>query len=202
VWIHGAQPILLYPLEELRQRFERRPESTRLYALQTENGSDRIEEKLDGIGSIESVPRMDGLEADLERLFGQLSGQRRRMEFVRISEKSTPPINSPNVKETSAHLSRLWANDEVGRLIAGREKNGIDKAMQLAAEYQLVTPVSGAVVLETQEQYRRAGLQPVDAGTVPTIPEPEMVILMMVAAAIFLWMFYRQKIMPRRGARR
>ncbi|HVG35032.1 MAG TPA: VIT domain-containing protein [Pyrinomonadaceae bacterium] len=202
VWIHGAQPILLQPLEELRQRFERRPDGSTLYALQTENGSDRIEEKLDGIASIESVPRMNGLQADLERLFGQLSGQRGRMEFVRISEKSQPPANSPNVKETSAHLSRLWANDEVGQLIAAREKDGVDKAMKVATEYQLVTPVSGAVVLETQEQYRQAGLQPVDAGTVPTIPEPEMVMLMAVVMVIFLWMLYRQKMLPRRGARR
>jgi hypothetical protein len=202
VWIHGAQPILLHPLEELRQRFERRPASSTLYALQTENGSDRIEEKLDGVNSIESVPRMNGLQADLERLFGQLSGQRGRTEFVRISERAQPPVNSTTVKETSAHLSRLWANDEVGRLIAGREKDGIDKAMKLATEYQLVTPVSGAVVLETQEQYRQAGLQPVEAGTVPTIPEPEMVMLMAVVAAIFLWMFYRQRMMLRRGARR
>lgn len=202
VWIHGAQPLLLHPPEELRQGFERRPQSAVLYALQTENGSDRIAEKLDGISAIESVPRMNGLQADMERLFGQLSGQRERMEFVRIRETAQPPVHSPSVKETSAHLARLWANEEVGRLIAGREKDSIDKAMKVATEYQLVTPVSGAVVLETQEQYRRAGLQPVDAGTVPTIPEPEMVMLMAVVAAVFLWIFSRQKIVLRRGARR
>lgn len=202
VWIHGPQPILLYPLEELRQHFERRPQSSLLYALQTENGADRIEETLDGINRIKSVPRMNGLQVDLERLLGQLSGQRGYIDFVRISEKRAPPANALNVKETSAHLARLWANDEVSRLIAARENGGIETAMQLATQYQLVTPVSGAVVLETEEQYRQAGLQPVAAGTVPTIPEPEMVMLIIVAAAIFFWMFYRQKFMPRRGVRR
>lgn len=38
--------------------------------------------------------------------------------------------------------------------------------------YQLVTPVSGAVVLETQQQYVPTGLTPVDPQTVPAIPEP------------------------------
>ena len=37
-------------------------------------------------------------------------------------------------------------------------------ALALAMKYQLVTPISGAVVLETQAQYDAAGLQPVDSG--------------------------------------
>ena len=60
----------------------------------------------------------------------------------------------------------------------------------LAARYQLVTPVTGAVVLETEQQYRENGLKPVDAGTVPTIPEPEMVVLLIVAGAFLIWLAY------------
>lgn len=202
VWVHAPQPILFHPIEELRQRWERRPEGATLYALQTESGADRIEKELDGIRAVEEVARMDGLQRDLERLFGQLAGARRLTEFVRTSEKSVPALDAPNVKETSAHLARLWANDEVGRLIAGREKDATEKAIGVAAQYQLVTPVSGAVVLETAEQYARSGLQPVDAGTVPTIPEPEMVLLIAVVAAIFLWLLYRQRLMRREGANR
>ena len=91
---------------------------------------------------------------------------------------------------------------------AGVEADGVAdaqflrEAVELAALYQLVTPVSGAVVLETEEQYQRAGLKPVDAGTVPTIPEPEMIMLMAVVGAIFLWLFYRQKMMQHSGVRR
>jgi hypothetical protein len=65
-----------------------------------------------------------------------------------------------------------------------------DEAITLAARYQLVTPVTGAVVLETAEQYRAAGLKPVDPGTVPTIPEPEMVVLLIVAGAFMIWITY------------
>jgi hypothetical protein len=202
VWVHGPQPILLHPVEELLQRWERRPEGATLYTLQTENGADRIEKELDGIKAVESVARLDGLQFDLERLFVQLVRQRKFIEFVRTLEKPAPAFRAPNVKETSAHLARLWANDEVGRLINGREKDASEKAIQVAAQYQVVTPVSGAVVLETAEQYKQAGLQPVDPGTVPTIPEPEMVLLIAVVAAIFLWLFYKRKLMPREGVGR
>lgn len=201
VWVHAPQPLLLYPLEELRQRWERRPDGATLYALQTGNGTDRIAKELDGIKATKEIARLDGLQLDLERLFGQLAGNSKLIEFVRTSEKSAPVLDAPNVKETSAHLARLWADDEVGRIIAGREKDATEKAIEVAKQYQVVTPVSGAVVLETAEQYARNGLQPVDAGTVPTIPEPEMVLLMAVVAAIFLWLFYRQKLMRREGVR-
>jgi hypothetical protein len=50
--------------------------------------------------------------------------------------------------------------------------------------------VTGAVVLETAAQYRAAGLEPVEAGTVPTIPEPEMVMLLIVAGAFMIWIMY------------
>ena len=200
VWIHGPQPILLHPVEELRQRWERRPDGATLYTVQAENGPDRIEEKLDGISSITSVPRLNRLQADLEKLFAQLAGRKKPLAFVRGGEKLEQPPDSHSVTETSTHLARLWAKDEVERLVAAREKNGAEEAVKLATRYQLVTPVSGAVVLETKEQYERAGLTPVDPGTVPTIPEPETVMLLAIVAFIFLCMLYRQMLARRRAA--
>lgn len=200
VWVHGSQGMEIWPVGELRRVIERRPVGTALYTLQAVNGRDRIEEGLDGVNSIKPVPRLGRLQSDLENLFTQLAGQRRTLELVRVSEKLKQTTASPSGKETSAHLARLWANDEVARLITGQEKDANEKAVLVAAQYQLVTPVSGAVVLETAQQYERAGLQPVDAGTVPTIPEPEMVLLIAVVGAILLFMFYRQKLRRREGA--
>jgi hypothetical protein len=56
------------------------------------------------------------------------------------------------------------------------------RARALAARHQLVTEVTGAVVLERQEQYAAAGLTPVESGSVPTVPEPETWALLAVAA--------------------
>jgi hypothetical protein len=62
----------------------------------------------------------------------------------------------------------------------------------LAAKYQLVTPVTGAVVLETAQQYAASDLTPVNPGTVPTIPEPEIVVLMVVVGAFLIFLAYRK----------
>ena len=78
-------------------------------------------------------------------------------------------------------LTRLWAAEEVSRLCAARK---LDEAMQLAARYQLVTPVSGAVVLETQAQYKRAGLQPAPPPSVPTVPEPATGLLLLLGLIV------------------
>jgi hypothetical protein len=71
-----------------------------------------------------------------------------------------------------------------GRVAAGRTKAA--EALKLATGYQLVTPVSGAVVLETAAQYAANGLTPVDAATVPTVPEPETVALLAMAALVVI----------------
>lgn len=195
VWVHGPQPLLLRPVEELRQRWERRPDGAMLYAVQTEVGPDRVSEKLDGIAAVEPVARAGKLQADLENLFARLAGRKKRLRFVRVRESTghAPAADGRETKETSAHLARLWANDEVARLLADRGKNRTDEAIKLAARYQLVTPVSGAVVLENEQQYQQAGLQPVAPGSVPTIPEPEMVLLVAVAAALLMLMYFRRR---------
>jgi hypothetical protein len=161
--------------------------------VQTENGPDLVEEKLDRVSAVRVVPRMGRLQADLEGLFAQLSGRTRPLGFVRVSGKPEKVSLAGGAKETSSHIARLWANDEVLRLIDDRGKDRTEEAIQIAARYQIVTPVSGAVVLETQEQYNRTGLQQVDPGSVPTIPEPEMVLLILVIALIFLIILFRRR---------
>jgi hypothetical protein len=86
----------------------------------------------------------------------------------------------------------------VTRILSARNASLEEAAITLAVRYQLVTPVSGAVVLETAEQYRAAGLKPVDAGTVPTIPEPETLSLLVIASVFLAWLFYRKQRKARR----
>ena len=197
VWIHGPQLVQLRPVEELRQRWDRRPDGPILYAVQTANGPDQVEQKLDGVLAVESIPRMGSLRSDIEKLFAQLGGRVKTFEFVRSNAKLEQLPNSSNAKETSGHLARIWANDEVRRLMGSADEKAGEEATQLAVAYQLVTPVSGAVVLETREQYTAAGLKPVEPGTVPTIPEPEMVMLIAMVAALLLWLLYRQRFLSR-----
>ncbi len=67
-------------------------------------------------------------------------------------------------------LSRLWAAQECA--------HGGPDALKLAVAYHLVTPVSGAVVLESEEQERRAGLRPGEFDEIPVVPEPSVVVLL------------------------
>ena len=190
VWIHSPQRLLLDPVDELKNRWEKRPYGPTLYSVQTASGPDEIEKRLNGINEVRSVPRTAVLQQDLETLFAQLTGRVKKLEFVRSSRKLDKQTETFGGVRTTDHLARLWANDEVARILAPHEASLVDDATTLAVLYQLVTPVSGAVVLETAEQYRAAGLEPVDSGTVPTIPEPEMVALLIVAGAFLLWLTY------------
>jgi hypothetical protein len=91
----------------------------------------------------------------------------------------------PQSSRTSQHLVRLWAANEVAKMSASPSRKA--DAVNLAVRYQLVTPVSGAVVLETREQYEDAGLEPVPPGSVPTIPEPETWAMILVATLMLAW---------------
>jgi hypothetical protein len=190
VWIHHPQRLLIDSVDELKQRWESRPYGPTLYSVAASSGPDEIERELDRINEVKSVARTADLSTDLKNLFARLTGSEKTLEFVRSSMTIDHQSELGKTIKTSDHLARLWANDEVARILAPRDASLEDEAITLAARYQLVTPVSGAVVLETEQQYRANDLKPVDAGTVPTIPEPGMVALLIVAGAFLIWLAF------------
>ena len=181
VWVHGPQPMLLDSAEDLRQRFERSSNPPLLLEVQTQPGPNRILEKLDGLKPVRPIVRCGELGDDLARLFAGWRGHTGTLEFVRERAGAASAGSQPQGSETAAHLARLWAAEEVARLCAARH---FTEAMQLAVRYQLVTPVSGAVVLETQAQYERAGLQPAPPESVPTVPEPSAGVLLLLGVML------------------
>jgi hypothetical protein len=89
-------------------------------------------------------------------------------------------------------LARAWAADAVENPTVVMT----DAARaELAARYQMVTPFSGAVVLETQAQYDEFGLTPADGDAtphVPNVPEPSSSLLVILATAAALMRRKRQ----------
>jgi len=130
-------------------------------------GPDRILERLDTFAAIRSVPRLAAPGEDLRRLLGtwNLAGG----NWQRVWSVTPAPPEEAGAVKASLHLARLWAHGEVIRLKKARQ---VREAIALATRYQLVTPASGAVVLENQRQFADNNLTPVDPATVPSIPEP------------------------------
>jgi hypothetical protein len=103
-------------------------------------------------------------------------------ERLPLAELRLPPEGL----KTSPHLARLWAAGEIARLAASNEEPARTRALELATRHQLVSEVSGAVVLERQSQYDAAGLKAVDPGSVPSVPEPETWMLLGVACLLLI----------------
>jgi vault protein inter-alpha-trypsin-like protein len=193
VWIHEPVPMLFGSVDELRQRWERRPSGAHLYDLQTRRGANVITENLSGVAAVNRITRMGDAPQELRRLFSRFSGDSRQFTVTRAKIAGARQVISSDSKETSKHLARLWAVDEVTNLMRLGDDKSSSAAMNLAARYQIVTPLTGAVVLETQEQYQQAGLEPVKPGTVPTIPEPEEWLLMLSALLVLSWILIRRR---------
>ena len=177
VWIHGGQPDLDDSAASLQQRYDRRPAQVTLYDVQAEAGPNAVARKLDGVAALRRVERVGSLGDDLRQLFGQWAPGATEVVAERLRQ---PAGGLERAGKTSPHLARLWAAGQIAALSARQH----DAAVLLAARYQLVTPVSGAVVLETQQQYDEAGLQPVAPGSVPSVPEPETWLLIIVALGV------------------
>jgi hypothetical protein len=76
------------------------------------------------------------------------------------------------VRRGDLQIVRLWARDQVTAMLdhdpaLGAARPSRAEAVALAVKHQIVTPVSGAVVLETQQQYDANGLSPVTAVPLP-----------------------------------
>jgi hypothetical protein len=192
LWIHQPQPVLLSSESGLRQRIERTAPPTRLFELQTRNGPDRIVEKLDGLGAIKQLMSLGAPQSDIEGLLARWTGKTQGFQLVR--EQTAASAETTAGARASKHIERLWARDEALRLASKRRP---DEAVKLAAGNQLVTPLTGAVVLETKQQYDRHDLKPADPTTVPAIPEPNT--LSLVGVGILVWLLRRSKRTPDRS---
>ena len=184
LWIHGPQGVELSDPEQLRQFWKRRPDIAPLYALQVAPGRNVVRNRL------QDQQEVHALDSSIEAALQSLTKEGTQAAPVR---ERVAAVKEPDGHRTSAHLARLWAHEEILRLArTGRAADRKD-ALELARAFQLVTPVSGAVVLETQAQYDAAGLKPVHPSSVPTVPEPETWALMGVAMCVVLAAVHRRR---------
>jgi hypothetical protein len=177
IWIHGPQPMKITSEAALLQAIERTPVRPTIYEIQTAPGPDRIVEHLENLRSLQSVLRVGNLAHDLSQLLATIRGSTASWQFRRAAVETEAAAKADAAVEGSLQIARLWAKDAITRLQSGRK---VEEATKQAALFQLVTPVSGAVVLETMEQFTQNGLRPVDVETVPSVPEPGVGALVIV----------------------
>ena len=185
IWIHETQPVLLSSADSLRQRIERSGRSIPILDLQVQPGPNRIAEQLDGLSSFKAVPKTGAPADELKNEFNVLKGKIHPLELVRDCVTNA----SAEGPQVSRHIERLWAEGEAARLAAARH---FDEASKLAAGHQLVTPFSGAVVLETKQQFAQNNLTPASAESVPVVPEPSTWALVAMGATLIFWRVSRK----------
>jgi hypothetical protein len=190
-WIHGHQPCTWQSAEALLQRETRRAGQVEIRSFTATPGPNLVLEKLDGLPRVTAAPRFGSLEEDLARELRRLANGEK---VLVIREAHVGGVETkPERQDATGHVARLWAAEETGRLLsAGRR----EQAVKLAAQFQLVTPVSGAVVLETRQQFAAAGLTPVDPSSTPVVPEPATVALILGGVAI-IFVVVRKRLVRR-----
>jgi hypothetical protein len=169
---------LLSGAERIAQFLDRTLRPVPLYAVPVAAGPNRVLEALQRHTAIRPGVRVAGnVGADLKSFFAQLVTGLSEPGYS-WERTATEPPGGVAVWD---QLARYWAFGEAMSAYLA----GAGDQTDLAARYQLVTPFSGAVVLETAGQFAQAGLKPIDGATaaaVPVIPEPSTTALLLAAA--------------------
>ena len=189
VWLHGGQPLSWQKTSALEERLSRRGGPVRIVSVPAVAAPNVLLEKVAGSASVQTFPRLGDLDTDLARLVRELR------EGRLVAERDSRPAAgfAPLGRAASDHLSRLWARDEVHRLLATGGAADRETAQQLAVATQIVTPVSGAVVLETDAQYKANGLEASDAKNSPAVPEPAAYGLLMSGSLLAFALLRRRR---------
>ena len=183
VWVHGPQAVGLSQSEALRQQLERGTNHPVIYEMEAVAGPNRLAEAIYRTGCIKRGPLLLSPERDFAQFLKDLQTEHQQAAWT--WKRSASLENIPGTKVWD-HLARLWAASAVE---APTSPLTDAARADLASRYQLVTLFSGAVVLETQQQYAEHGLTPADGSatpSVPNVPEPSTGLLVMLATAAAL----------------
>ena len=188
LWIHAPQPVRFKRSQAIfEQSVSRLTRLPRIALYELYPGPNRVLDDAKVSSLSRTVPRLGSVQNDLSEYMRSIFSHKSVLQFQR--SLNTVGFES-EIVPGSQHVARIWANEEVNaRISLGK----LEDALELATKFQLVTPVSGAVVLENQQQYKDNDLSPVDEGTVPTIPEPHQWVLIILLIVFLLWFLKQNK---------
>jgi hypothetical protein len=136
---------------------------------------------------LERVPVLGSLEETLRYAVSNLSSG--DVDYAFTLATNTGSDVTPGPGTADGHVVRLAANDLAMRATLERNPDLTTEATNTAVASRIVTPLSGAVVLENAAQYERNGLDPTkNPESIPGVPEPEewalLIVVFVVLAAL------------------
>lgn len=185
LWLHGAQPVrFASPEPALEQALERLPARPRLVRYQPVPGRALVLAGSAWFDTARLVSPSGDVAADLRAVLTEVAGGAPRWTVTRTPRDAKGASGS-------SQLVRLWAAGELAAA-AGHRGTARTADVALAHRLNIVTPVSGAVVLEADRDYGNNGLPVPDPDAVPTVPEPETWALLILTAAAGAWVLRRR----------
>ncbi|MFN3650694.1 MAG: VIT domain-containing protein [Armatimonadota bacterium] len=190
LWIHSAIPAELAEASVLSVNLERRRDGPALVGLQVGQGEDALMRELGGSHRIFALARRapETLAEAVE--LAAVAATAPLVEGAVPLGGREPAINGTYVAAETAGKTTASRLAAYSRVLApwyrgAREGKEIEAAQKLAIARRLVTPMSGAVVLENREQYERFALDPnAGADSIPSVPEPGMLALLAAAGGM------------------
>jgi hypothetical protein len=201
LWIHGPLPVELSSTESIHlwEKRDSASSNVRILSVQAIPGPNRALEQLGRSAMLKRVPIFGSLDETLQYAVTNQSGGDVDYAFTLGKTPTETDLHVPG--NADGHVVRLAANDLALRAILGESIEQIAAATDLAVTSRVVTPLSGAVVLERTEQYERHGLDPTkNSESIPGIPEPEewaLLVLVLIALAALAIHQRRVRVMAR-----
>ena len=189
IWVHGPQPVSFLGsatrLEQAMARLSRLPDIT-LYSV--ESGPNELLPDASWAWSARALPHSGSPQADLTAYLARVTGPTPVLTVRRSQVQAVDGL-----PKGTDQVARLWASERIIELMRSDATSNRNAAVALAAKYQLVTPVSGAVVLESSQQYAESHLTPANSATVPTVPEPNQWTMITIGLATLIWLVSLQR---------
>ena len=152
VWIHGPQPVEPVNLWELQMALGNSG-LTEIHSLQVKPGWNVLQQKISSSKvKVATVTNLEKLMTSLEQGNQVESAVRQRVARPGVVPTEWGP------QRNLPQLAALWAAEEVERLPAAERVERI----RIGSKYRVITEATGAVVLETAQDYERAGLKDPD----------------------------------------
>src|SRR5262249_37870116 len=153
--IHGPQYTLDGQEPDIRASLDASGNTVSIYDVEISPGANDIAKFLLGAGKstdiLYSVPRSAFLKKDLAQLFERVSSGNHFTTTNRSAIATPAESVAAQSNNESLCVNALWARDRVQSLLADGH---LLEAQRVGSQYHIVTPVTGAVVLENAGQYR------------------------------------------------